>query len=161
MAETSDRRELHFDSFDDVIAEAELLASGETRVVGNHSFAEILHHLGLSFDTASGRATPPPAPFFMKLMRPLIRMMVLNDKPLSPGVKLPARGESFFWPRENFDVATEIAYLKEAVAHYQNNGHLENHPFFGKLSREQSDSLNLRHSALHLGFVHPMDSAAT
>jgi len=156
MNQKPERRDVSFASFDELIGDAEQLAAGETRTVGQHSFAAILHHLKISFDASSGRISPPKPPLFMRVMRPLIRMMVLNDRPLSPGIQLPAQGESFFWPGGVGDVATGMESLKEAIENYQQQGATEVHPFFGKLTRQQSDSLNLRHAALHLSFVHPV-----
>lgn len=155
MAANDERREVSFQTLDEVVADAEKLAAGEVRVVGSHSFAEILNHLAISQDAATGRVTPPPPPFFMKLMRPLIKRMVFNPKPLKPGIKLPATGESFFWPDKNIDAATALANLKESTENYNSNGPLDKHPFFGAVSRPESDSFNCRHAALHLSFVHP------
>ena len=155
MTGSSDRRELSFNSLADAVAEVERLASGEVRTTGNHSFGQIIEHLALSLDVGAGRLTAPKPPFFMKLMMPLIRRMVLNDKPLEPGVKLPAQGEAFFWPDKEFNVSEALDHLKDSVSHYQKHGPLEKHPFFGNLTREQSEDLNIRHAALHLSFVHP------
>ncbi len=155
MAEADERRELSFANLDEVTAEIERLAAGEVRTTGNHSFGQIINHLALSQDTSSGRATAPPPPFMMRLMMPLMRRMVINPKPLKPGVKLPSASESFFWPDKEFEVPAAIADFKESVAYYKANGPLEKHPFFGKLSKEECDQLNCRHAALHLSFVHP------
>lgn len=155
MATVPEQRDLTFNTIQEVVAEAERLAAGEVRTTGNHSFAEILNHLALSHDVASGRLTPPPPPFFMKLMRPIIRLFVFGNKPLKPGIKLPPAGESFFWPKAD-DVESALTYLKESADHYRTTGPVEKHPFFGNVTREQADSLNCRHGALHLSFVHPV-----
>lgn len=156
MSDQNERRDLHFDDLHQVLADAETLANGEVRTTGNHSFGQILEHLALAHDVSSGKLTPPKAPFAMRLMRPLIRMMVINSKPLQPGVKLPASGESFFWPDRAIDVQDALAHLRESVDHYYQQGPIANHPFFGKLTPEQNLSLNTRHGALHLSFVHPV-----
>ena len=155
MTDKAERRELRFQNLDEVVAEVERLASGEVRTTGNHTFGQILNHLALSHDVATGRVQAPPPPFFMKLMMPLMKRMVINSKPLKPGVKLPAKGEAFFWPDKDFDVPTAVDYFKQSVDYYQANGPLEKHPFFGKISKADCDELNCRHAALHLGFVHP------
>ena len=152
-----ERRELHFNSLNEVQAEVERLAAGEVRTVGNHSFSEIINHLAISQDVSAGRTQAPPPPFLMRLMRPLMRRMVINSKPLKPGIKLPAAGESFFWPQSDLDVPAAVRKFKDSTQNYLNSGPIENHPFFGKLSREESDSLNCRHAALHLSFVHPAE----
>ncbi len=150
-----ERRDLKFESIDEVIAEVDRLASGEVRTTGKHSFGKILNHLALSQDVATGRATAPPPPVFMRLMMPLMRRMIINAKPLKPGIKLPAKGEAFFWPDQEFDVPSTLTHFKESAEHFKNNGPLEVHPFFGKLTREENEQLTCRHAALHLSFVHP------
>ena len=154
MAPT-ERRELTFRSLDEVVAEAERLAAGEVRTTGAHSFGQILNHLALSQDVSTGRVVGPPPPWFMRLMLPLMKRMVINSKPLKPGVKLPSKGEAFFWPDKEFDVPSALQYLRESTEYYQRNGPLDKHPFFGKLTREENDQLSCRHAALHLSFVHP------
>lgn len=155
MAADLERRELKFGNLDEVVAEAERLASGEVRATGNHSFGQILNHLAISQDVSAGRVVPPPPPFYMKLMMPLMKRMVINSKPLKPGINLPAKGESFFWPDQEFDVPSALQYLKESTENYNSNGPLAKHPFFGKLTKDECDQLNCRHAALHLSFVHP------
>jgi hypothetical protein len=152
---TPERRELTFNSLDEVVAEAERLAAGEVRTTGNHSFGQILHHLAVSHDVSTGRVVGPSPPFLFRLLMPLMKRMVINDKPLKPGIKLPAKGESFFWPDREFDVAEELQHLKDSVEYYKANGPLPQHPVFGKLTRDEADGLMCRHGALHLSFVHP------
>ena len=155
MATVVDRRDLAFNNIDEVLADAQQLAAGEVRTSGSHTFGQILNHLALSQDVAAGRVQAPPPPFFMKLMLPIMRRMVINAKPLKPGVKLPRQGESFFWPDKEFDVPSAMEYFTDSVAYYKSHGPLEIHPFFGKLTREEADQLTCRHAALHLSFVHP------
>lgn len=155
MSDKAERRELRFQNLDEVLADVEHLASGEVRTTGSHTFGQILNHLALSHDVATGRVQAPPPPLFMKLMMPLMKRMVINSKPLKPGVKLPAKGELFFWPDKDFDVPSAVDYFKQSVDYYKANGPLEKHPFFGKISRSECDELNCRHAALHLSFVHP------
>lgn len=154
MTAVSERRELTFDNLSEVLADAERLASGKVETCGNHSFGKILNHLALSLDVATGRVEPPPAPFYMKLMMPLMKRMVINSKPLKPGIKLPPEGEAFFWPDKEFDVPGAVQHFKESVQHFNTSGPLDKHPYFGKLTRQQVEQLECRHAALHLSFVH-------
>jgi hypothetical protein len=158
MTDQPERRNLTFKNLGEVLAEAERLVLGEVRVSGRHSFGQILNHLALSQDVATGRVIAPPPPLVMRLLMPLMKRMVINSKPLKPGIKLPAKGEAFFWPDKEFDVTAALQYLKQSVEFYQSNGPLAVHPFFGKLTRQQADELNCRHAALHLSFVHPVNS---
>lgn len=155
MVDVTERRELSFSDFDAVLEEVDRLASGEVRTVGNHTFGEILNHLAISHDVSAGRLQAPPPPLFVRLLMPLIRRTVIHSKPLKPGFKLPASGESFFWPAGEFETSSSVARFKESVEYFRTNGPLEKHPFFGKLTSAECNQLQCRHAALHLGFVHP------
>ena len=155
MADTPERRELQFGTFDDVIADAEQLASGEVRTTGNHTFGQILKHLALSNDMTTGKIVGPKPPWFIRLIMPVMKNFILNG-PIRPGFKLPPKAEGFFWPAGEVDVQEALTHLKESVEHYKANGPLEVHPMFGKASREQIDRLSIGHCAMHLSFVHPV-----
>ena len=155
MSETPERRVLNFTSLNDAVADAEELARGEVRTTGNHSFGQILKHLALTHDMATGRVQAPRPPLMMRLMMPFIKGMILNG-PVKPGFKLPKQAEEFFWPAGDVDVQPALTHLKESVENYNNNGPLPVHPIFGKATREQLDRLNIGHCAMHLSFVHPV-----
>jgi hypothetical protein len=153
MADKPERRELTFHSLEDAVADAERLASGEVRTTGKHIFAQILKHLALIHDMATGKIVGPRPPFFMRLMMPLMKGMILKG-PVKPGFKLPTAAESFFWPGGNTDVNEALTHLKESVKNYNTNGPLPAHPVFGKVPHEQNDRLNISHCAMHLSFVY-------
>lgn len=156
MAIPTERRQLHFNNLDEVVAEAERLAAGKVRTTGHHSFGQILEHLARSHDMTTGKLQVPPPPWYMRLMIPLMKPMLLNDKPLKPGFKLPPKSESVFWPNQEFDVATALAHLQDSVEYYKTHGPMPKHPMFGSITRQQNDQLNCRHAALHLSFVQPV-----
>lgn len=154
MADGRERRELSFNSLDEVVAEAERLAGGEVRTTGNHTFAQILEHLARTHDMATGKIQPPKMPWIMRMLMPLMRKRIFSG-PVQPGIKLPAEAEAMFWPAE-VDVQEALAHLKASVENYNTNGPLPVHPIFGKATREQNDRLNCGHCAMHLSFVHPV-----
>lgn len=160
MADQNEQRELTLNSLNDVIAEAERLAAIDVVTTGKHDFAHILEHLALAFKMSAGKIQGPRPPFVMRLMMPIIRMMIFAGKPLKPGIKLPPDAEGFFWPEREIEVEEALAHLKDAVAEYQATDPLPAHPVFGKSTREQNESLNIRHAALHLSFVHECARAA-
>lgn len=154
MTADAERRELSFSSFDEVLAEAERLASGEVRVSGNHSFAEILRHLAIAHNTTCGKTQPPKPPLFLRLMMPFIKGFIVKG-PVKPGFKLPSESEAYFWPTESIEVAEAMNQLKESIDYFQSNGPTPVHPVFGKVDREAITRMNLGHCAMHLSFVHP------
>jgi hypothetical protein len=154
MADKPERRELTFHSLEDAVADAERLASGEVRTTGKHTFAQILKHLALIHDMATGNIVGPRPPFFMRLMKAMILKGMILKGPVKPGFKLPTAAESFFWPGGNTDVNEALTHLKESVKNYNTNGPLPAHPVFGKVPHEQNDRLNISHCAMHLSFVY-------
>ena len=154
MADQPERRSLSFNSLDEVVAEAQRLASGEVRTTGKHSFGQILEHLARSHDLSTGKLVGPKPPLYLRLLMPLVKGMIIKD--VKPGYTLPAASESFFWPDQEFEVAAALTHLKESVENYNSAGPLEKHPVFGKLSREKNLQLQCKHCAMHLGFVHPV-----
>ncbi|MEM1228326.1 MAG: DUF1569 domain-containing protein [Planctomycetota bacterium] len=154
MNDSPERRELSFGTLDEAVSDAEQVAAGAVKTTGNYSFAEILRHLALSHDMATGKITAPRPPWFMRLFMPLMKNFILN-RPLGPGFKLPPAMEEIFWPRTPIELEPALEYFKESVEHYKLKGPLKKHPMFGAISREQNDRLNCAHCALHLSFVHP------
>ena len=155
MTNTPERRTLEFKSLDEAVADAERLASGETRTTGNHSFAQILKHLALTHDMATGKIVPPRPPFIMRMLMPVLKHLILRG-PVKPGFKLPADAEAVFWPDGDIDVQEALQHLRESVENYKTQGPLAVHPVFGKLPRETNEHLNRSHCAMHLSFVHPV-----
>ena len=155
MPDNPERRQLAFHDLDEIVAEAEQLASGNARTTGEHSFGQILEHLARTHDMCTGKVIAPSPPWYMKLMLVFMKRMLINDKPLKPGFNLPADAEAFFGPESEVDVQEALAHFKESVENYKTNGALAKHPIFGKITPTQSLQLNCRHGALHLSFVHP------
>jgi len=153
MMTANQHRKLTFSNLDEALAEAERLAAADHFTTGHHSFAQILNHLALANDMVTGRVIPPKMPLLVRLVMPFIRSKILNG-PVKPGFKLPKKSESFFWPNRSLNVQDALASFRQSVDHYKKNGPLPVHPVFGKATREQIDQMNLRHAAMHLGFVH-------
>ncbi len=155
MSRTAERRPLVFNDLNEILAEAERLASGPVRTTGNHSFGQILEHLARTHDMATGKLPAPSPPWFLRLLIPLLKPMLLRNKPLSPGFKLPQKAETAFWPKQEFEVAAALAHLRDSVVFYNTHGPTPKHPMFGTITRQQNEQLQCRHAALHLSFVHP------
>lgn len=155
MTKHPERRELQFRSLEEVVVEAARLASGNVRTTGKHSFGQILEHLALSHDMASGKIEAPRPPFVIRLLMPLMRGMILRG-PVKPGFKLPKKSEDFFWPSGEVEVQKALAHLRMSIENYNANGPLAVHPVFGRVTREQNERLNCGHCAMHLSFVHPV-----
>ena len=151
----NERRDLNFSNWDEVEADIQRLAGGQTRIIGNHSFPAIVRHLAIANEMVVGDVVPPKLPWYMRMMMPLMRGSIFNS-PVKPGFKLPTdQMQAFFWPSKEISAADAIERFKASVARYEEKGPLPAHPIFGKATSDQIRTLTLRHAAMHLSFVHP------
>ena len=150
--QVENRRELHYSNLNDIITDAESLASGEYRTSGNWTFGQILEHLAMAMD-CSIDGFGFKAPWLVRtFVAPVIKNRVFS-KPMPAGFKLPAKASRL----QPGDVTVEegLEHLKRAIARYETETPSAPHPFFGKLARQEWVSLTLRHAELHMSFVHP------
>lgn len=150
---TSSRRTVHYNDLDEFVADAEQLAAGEVRTIGNWTYGQILQHLGDAFKcTVDGYGFK--APWIARyLIAPLVKNQVLSC-PMRPGFKLPASAKSLL-PQGEIAVSQALRFVKEMMTRYRTEAHPHPHPFLGYLAEQEWESLHLRHTALHMSFVHP------
>ena len=149
------RRDVHYDSYDELLADAEHLASGDVHTVGNWTLGQILTHLAQSLDSSIDGTNMK----FPWLMKKIILLFINKDKmlrePLSPGFKIPKKGEAQFIPDPSISTEEGLAALRAAIKRCQTETLRAEHPAFGELTREEWDKLHLRHAELHLSFAVP------
>lgn len=146
------RRVLHFNSLDDVVADAErLVASPNTRMLGNWPLPQLLTHLTTavngSLDGISARA-----PWYVRLAAPLFKQRLLT-RGMSPGFRLPREVEPAFFPAA-VSPQGALESLRAAIGRTKNERMSARHPVLGKLSHDDWTRLHLRHAELHLSFAH-------
>ena len=148
----ADRRELHFDSMQDLLDEVERLAAGEVETTGNWTLAQMMQHLSLIFNaTIDGFGVRMPW-----LMRAMAKLFMKNRflyKALPSGFKIPKNMQKF--EPEDLPQETALENLRAAIQRLQSTDERAEHPIFGALSKEESDNFQLRHAELHLSFVKP------
>jgi hypothetical protein len=146
------RRELHFTSLDEVVADAEkLVASPNTKTLGNWPLDRLINHLATSMNSSID-GTSFRAPWFIRLVAPLFKHRFLTKK-MPAGFNLPKAAEAEFYPTTS--VQDALQNLRKAVARLQTETIAPSHPLFRKLTREECIQLHLRHSELHLSFAIP------
>ena len=92
------RRDVSYNSYEDVLADAEHLASGNVRTVGNWTLGQIFKHLAQSMDSSID-GTEMKFPWLMKkIIRVVINKEKILKEKLSPGFKIPKKGEAQFQP---------------------------------------------------------------
>lgn len=145
------RRELNFQTLDEVVADAEtLVASPKTRTIGNWPLSQLLSHLASTVENSMD-GFPTKAPLLIRIIGPFIKSSVISKK-MGPGIKLPKYAEEAAYPA----VATPQAALdrlRTAVARTKKETMNAVHPAFGKMTHEEWNKLHLRHSELHLSYA--------
>src|SRR5580765_5808982 len=151
MTAKTARRQLRYDSLDEILADAERLAESNFRTVGQWTFPEILDHLAKTF-CASIDGFGLQAPWFARvLIAPFAKNSFLT-KTMKAGFKLPPSAKALF-PDPDLDLPAALDRLKREIARYQQQPQRAPHPFLGLLAPQEYDSLHKRHSELHLSFV--------
>ncbi len=155
-APDAERRKLHFDSIDEVIADIERLvraeSAGKLQRSGNWTLGQTLGHLAAWAEYCyEGYPIKPPrvTGWILRLRRHRFIHGAMPSGVRIPGVK-------------GGTVATEELATDEGIARFQracerlrSERPMARHPFLGKMTHEEWVALNLRHAELHLSFLLP------
>ena len=90
------RRQLHFDSLDDILADVERLNQGQVKTLGNWSPGQVLRHLTIVM-TGSMDGFRNRPPWFIRLLGKVMKRRMLT-KPMSAGFQLPKNAATEFIP---------------------------------------------------------------
>lgn len=149
----ADKRPIRFESFDDILADMESIErshnAGTLRTSGNWGPGQIFAHLAKTMDMSiDGADFKIPTP--LKLVAKVLRGRFLT-KGLMPGFNAPVSLD----PGDvTFDDG--ISMLRDRIAKVQSGTQMtQDSPVLGRMSHDDWVKLHLRHSELHMGFVHP------
>lgn len=141
------RRTVHYDSFDDLLADARELTEQYVHTIGNWSLGQILAHLAQSQNySIDGFDFRLPGP-----IRLIVRLFMKRNflrRRIPAGLKSPAR----MAPQET-TAAAGLAALEAAVQRQRQEPRNADHPALGRLSPEEWDQFHLRHAEMHMSFV--------
>jgi hypothetical protein len=146
------RRQLHFNSLDEILADVDRLAQGKVRALGNWSPGQILKHLSVPMMWCLDGA-PFKGAWYIRLFGWFIKSKFLRDT-MTPGFQLSGDFAAEL-------VAAETTWedglqtIRGAIARLKAESQRHPSPFLGALTREQWDQLHCRHSELHLSFLVP------
>ncbi|MEZ6102197.1 MAG: DUF1569 domain-containing protein [Pirellulaceae bacterium] len=146
------RRTLRFESFDEVLTDAEKMADLDGATIGNWSKGQIYKHLAKSLDMMID-GPPFVVPLPMRLAFRLLMMKRMLTHTLTPGFKLPKRAAHMVPDATSTEEG--LAMLRNAVARVNGTSQRGLHPGFGKISQQQWDAFQLRHCEMHLSFIVP------
>ena len=112
------RRQLRYESLDDFLGDADRLATGNSRTLGNWTLAQIFDHLARWFHMAV-EGTDVRVPRWVQFMLWQWRKRSLS-MPSKPGFKIPSPLESVLLPEEGF--ATDRCPYESGACVYSNIG---------------------------------------
>ncbi len=152
------RRRVRYESFDDLIGDAERLANGVT-TIGNWSFGQILAHLAAALNSSiDGYGFSAPLPLRIAA-RLFMKKKALHEQ-IPAGFQIPNNVNGRFDPPD-VSVSEGLERLRAAVERLKSEDTRMKHPVLGALSREESDKFQLRHAELHMSFArHPADDVS-
>ena len=153
-AKVTDRRELHFSTMADILADADYLACGDPpRVTGNWTPGQIVAHVSAVIRCSFDGFPVPKASLAMRILGRLIKNMALN-KPMRAGLKVPKEfatmipGADTPWDEAVDELRTQIGRLDTQRMTIPS-------PVLGKLSHEDWKKLHCRHAEMHFSFLQP------
>ncbi len=141
------RRQVHYDSLDDLLADAERYAKPDVKRLGNWSPGQIYEHLaGTMNGSIDGMDFLLPLP--ARVLMTLLMKRKFLKKSIPAGFKAPSSAV----PDET---STEdgLASIRDAISRQKNESQRALHPAFGKLTREEWTDFHLRHAEMHMSFL--------
>lgn len=141
------RRQVRYESLDDLLNDAQRLSTIELRTLGNWSQGQIYQHLSMSLNASiDGFSFAFPVPVRW-LMSVLMKKRFLK-KELPPGFKSKAN----YVPKET-STAEGLAALQKSIERQKQETRRAAHPGFGDLTLEEWNDFNLRHAEMHMSFL--------
>jgi hypothetical protein len=145
------RREVAYESLDDVLMDAEkLVANPQTKMLGNWSLGQMLAHLAASLHMSIDGSNHRP-PWYIRLVGPFLKRMVLRK--MSAGFQLPKPVADKIIPTEPVTPQEGLRLLQAAVKRFRADTTRMPHNVFGKMTGAQWHQLHLRHAELHMSFA--------
>lgn len=148
------RRVLKFQSLDEIMADAEQVALGSSRALGQWSPGQIFIHLARGLDlTIDGSS---PAPWYVRFVgRTFLKKRFLVQT-MQSGWKVPAKS---LVPGETETIAGLNA-LRSAIQRMKSTTVRQPHPIFGILTPDEWIAFHCRHAELHLSFLVPQNGSS-
>ncbi len=150
------RRPLRYQALDDLLSDAERLASTNVKMVGNWSLGQVFDHLTRTMN-ASIDGFPFRGSWPMRMMLRLLMKKRFLTKGLPAGFEIPKQAE----PLAPTATSTEEGFsaLRSVIDRLRQEPKRAEHPFLGELTHDEWTEFHLRHAELHMSFAAPVDDA--
>lgn len=144
------RRELHFETMQDILNEVESLASGPVISLGKWTPAQNIDHIRSVIRVAHA-GTDFKMPLAYRILGKVLKGYFLKSS-----FKAGMKTEPIFEPPAEITMEQALAAFREDVEIASRPGAMSQpSPLFGAMTHEQWVQLNCRHAELHLGFLFP------
>ena len=154
-AKVKERRQLRFESLDDILAEVERLAKcKDVRAIGNWSSGQVLQHLAMTMNNSID-GFPRFVPLPVRWMLRLFMKRRFLTQPMPPGFRLPAKAGNMLPLPTTWETA--LVNFRRAMQRVKAEMRRAPHPAFGPMTVDEWEQIHCRHSELHLGFLLPVD----
>jgi hypothetical protein len=151
------RRQLHFDSLDDIRADVECLAKcKDMRTLGNWSGGQVLQHLAIVMNRSIDGFVARPPLVVRVILRWLFKRRFLT-KPMSAGFKLPANAMVELVAPATTSLDEGFQSIRHALKRLKTETTRAPSAAFGPLTADEWEQLHCRHCELHLSFLVPVD----
>jgi hypothetical protein len=151
-AKVEGRRKLAYKSFDELLTDADRLASGPVKTLGNWSPGQIFRHLAIAY-SGSIDGFKTTFPWIMRVAAGMFKNKLINGA-MPPGLKVPAGLAKEVMP-DATSTESGLAQLHAAVERLKRESHRAKHPVFGNLTSEEWEKIHLNHANLHMSFLVP------
>ena len=144
------RREVRYESLDDLLADAKRFAGSQVRRLGNWSPGQIYEHLARSMNASIDGfnfSFPAPLRWFMSLL--------MKKKMLYQSIPAGFPSKPAFVAEDAITDETGLANLEASIDRQKHDTSRAIHPGFGQLTREEWEAFHLRHAEMHMSFLVP------
>jgi len=152
------RRQLRFQSLDEVLAEAEHLAVIPTRQLGNWTLGQNLMHLAKVYEKSIDGTDYRPG-WFVRSLAPFIvpfwKWWVLRHG-LPAGIRPPAFMFREVAPPNEVSTEDGLQAFRRAISRLKSESHRDHQQCFHLFTRDEWDRFHIRHAELHLSFIVPI-----
>lgn len=159
---TAPRRDLHFASLDEAVADVRALVGQPLRTTGNRTPDDLVGHLADSIEANVDGVDASAIPLVVRLLAVPVRPYLRNrfcHRPMPAGATLPEAMNAQFNTGRCPDLAAAADAYEAAVRRLREAKMLPKHPVFGTFAIGECEQFHCRHAELHLSFIHP--AAAT
>jgi Protein of unknown function (DUF1569) len=151
------RRKLRYSSFADIVVDANRLAAGPHRALGNWSLPQVLKHLGNAMQSSiDGQGFP--VKWYLRWLGPVVIKPWLIKGPFPAGFQLPRSGAAKLVAQDTTTLDEGMAALLAGIERLAREASRVSHPVVGKLTVLEWDQFHLRHAEMHMSFILPEET---